>query len=143
MADEIVEDNRLIEPLRVQSRLARRNLLISSVIGFLVSKGGLVPTKISALGIELSKPNQQAFTYLIAAIVIYFTIAFIVYGLSDYVRWKQHNKQNKLYFALYAIRAGIGFKSYHFAGLVAFLRTIFELLFPLVVGVTACYWLCF
>lgn len=139
MADEIIEDNRLIDPLRPQSRLSRRNLLVSSVIGFLVSKGGLVPTKLSALGIEFSKPNQEAFTYLVAAIVIYFITEFTVHGLADYVRWKQHNQQNKHYFAIHALKNGMGFKTYHFAGFVSFLRTMLEFVSPLIVGVAACY----
>jgi len=141
VADEIIEDNRLVDPLRSQARLARRNLLILSVIGLAVSKVGLVPTKVAALGIEFNTSNQQSFTYLVAGLTVYFMLAFSVHGLTDYVRWKQHNKQNRLYFQSYAVRSGIGFWFYQFANVVAIIRTAFEFLVPVVIGGLACYWL--
>lgn len=77
----------LIDPLGEVTRKERRNLLISSVVGVLVRSLGLVPSKVSALGIELSAPAQKYFVFLVAAVVFYFLLAFVVYGWSDWLVW--------------------------------------------------------
>ncbi len=49
---------------------------------------GLVPTKISALGIEFDQSGQDALLWLVALVVGYYMGAFIVYGLSDFALWR-------------------------------------------------------
>lgn len=76
------------DPLSEITRKERRNLLLVSSIGILMIKAEIVPTKISALGVELSLSNQSAFLYFIALLVIYFSIAFVLYAISDFVAWR-------------------------------------------------------
>lgn len=83
----------LVDPLGETSRKERRNLLAASVVGLLISKVGLIPTKISALGIELSGSSQIAFTILAAGIILYFVLAFLLYGLSDFLIWRERYQQ--------------------------------------------------
>lgn len=78
----------LTDPLSDIIRKERRNLLITSAIGFLVSFVGLVPTKIVHFGIELSNLEQKSFLCILGAISIYFWCAFLVYGLSDFLIWR-------------------------------------------------------
>ncbi|KGP01215.1 hypothetical protein JT27_13095 [Alcaligenes faecalis] len=79
----------LVDPLSPLSRAERRNLLLASFIGFLMSKAGLIPTKLSAFGIELSAPQQSAF-FLAAALVIgYFLLAFLAYSVPDLLVWRK------------------------------------------------------
>lgn len=138
----------LTDPLSNISRSERRNLLISSVIGFLVSKAGIVPKKISALDIELSLPAQGTFVYLVGATIIYFLLAFIVYGLSDFFIWRKRYQDY-----LEAVEAHMSSWSeedqkayentytppipwlYQKAGFIAYTRAFFEYLLPLLVGV--------
>ena len=79
----------LKDPLSDITRKERRNLLLTSIFGILVIKMGLIPTHISALGIELTAPNQQVFPKLVGYIVIYFLIAFFICGLSDFFIWRK------------------------------------------------------
>ncbi|MGI8655836.1 MAG: hypothetical protein ACR2LC_11520 [Pyrinomonadaceae bacterium] len=48
-------------------------------------KSGLVPSKISALGIEFSQANQNVLLNALAIITVYFLLAFIFYALSDFM----------------------------------------------------------
>ncbi len=78
----------LKDPLSQVSRSERKMLLGSSAISIFVASTGLVPTKISALGVEFGQSDQRAFLIVMALIVAYFLCAFVVYGLTDYLAWR-------------------------------------------------------
>lgn len=78
----------LVDPLSTISRSERRNLLLASVSGILLAKAGLLPTRISTLGIELSIPDQRTILIISASLVCYFIVAFIVFGISDLMIWR-------------------------------------------------------
>jgi hypothetical protein len=140
--------NFLTDPLSGISRAERRNLLISSVVGFLVSKAGIVPQKISALGIDLSLPAQKMFIYLVGAIIIYFMLAFVVYGMSDFFIWRKKYQDYldsvETYMDSWSEedqKASAGTPKidwlYQKAGSVAYIRAFFEYLLPITVGLTS------
>jgi len=79
---------KLREPLHETTRKTRRNLLAASLIGVIVTKVGLVPTKISAFGVEFSYLNQQALMTLLAVVIVYFGVSFLVYVYSELSAWK-------------------------------------------------------
>ena len=56
------------------TRKQRRNLLLVSAIGIAIVHSSLVPTKISALGIEFSQTETSLLLSLIAFVVLYFFI---------------------------------------------------------------------
>ncbi|GAB3754198.1 hypothetical protein [Lysobacter olei] len=76
------------DPLSDVTRKERRMLLGLDVLAIFVSTTGLVPTKISALGVEFGAADQRAFLYVFAAVLAYFVAAFLVYGVSDYLGWR-------------------------------------------------------
>jgi len=76
------------ECLTDNTRRERQALLLVSAIGIFIVKTGLIPTKISALGIEFSASNQQAMLKIIVAVVLYLLFAFCIHGFSDYMAWK-------------------------------------------------------
>ncbi|HDM8137811.1 TPA: hypothetical protein P0E12_002044 [Vibrio harveyi] len=80
--------DRLREPLNETTRKARRNLLAASVLGIVTSKVGLVPTKISAFGVEFSSSNLEALMTLLALSIGYFLITFVVYITSELQGWQ-------------------------------------------------------
>jgi hypothetical protein len=86
MADAPSKDI-LGDPLHEVTRKERRTLLGVSVLGFLVAKTGLIPTKISALGIEFDRTNQQTLLVAFAVVTAYFTVAFFTYALADFLAW--------------------------------------------------------
>lgn len=77
----------LADPLSSICRLERKNLLIANMIGILIVKVGLIPTQISTLGIILSFKEQNAFIFIIAGIIVYFSCAFIIYAINDFLIW--------------------------------------------------------
>jgi hypothetical protein len=73
----------LSDPLGKVARQERNRLLVTSLIGLAVAKAHILPTKISSLGIDFSGANQRAFVVLLALAVLYFLLAFAIYGLMD------------------------------------------------------------
>jgi hypothetical protein len=73
------------DPLTAVTRKERLYLLAVSLIGIAMVRTGLMPAKITNLGIELDKPNRSALLLLLARLTIYFLIAFIIYAIADYL----------------------------------------------------------
>lgn len=65
----------------------RRWLLGLTAVSFYMSTAHMVPTKISALGIEFSAVNQQQFLKISGYILMYFLCSFLVCALTDLSRW--------------------------------------------------------
>lgn len=76
------------DPLTEVTRRERRLLLAVSTVCFAMSKAGLVPTKISALGIDFSQSDQKAIFYILAAILVYLLVTFIAYAAADFIQWR-------------------------------------------------------
>ncbi|HLA13636.1 MAG TPA: hypothetical protein VJZ25_01310 [Gemmatimonadaceae bacterium] len=83
-----MSDILLRDPLSDVSRRERRSLLGVSAIAVAIVKTGLVPTKIAALGIEFSSADRASLFKVLAAVVLYFLVAFILYGASDFLAWR-------------------------------------------------------
>lgn len=77
------------DPLSPLTRTERRNLLIASTLGFLVSKAGLLPQQISALGITFSAPEQSVLLLVVAGAILYFLFAFATFGVPDFLIWRK------------------------------------------------------
>jgi hypothetical protein len=83
------------DPLSDVSRRERRNLIITSALSALVAQTGLIPTQISALGIGFSPLAQTSFLIFLMVAIAYFLLAFVTYGLTDYLIWR-HKYQDYL-----------------------------------------------
>ncbi len=79
---------RLQDPLSEVTRNERKVLLGISAIGIVIAKSGLVPSRISALGVDFDHADQAALLRMLSAIVGYFLIAFVIYASSDLVAWR-------------------------------------------------------
>ena len=75
------------DPLTEVTRKARRNLLGASAIAIAIAYAGLVPTKVTALGIGFTASDQTALLRVAAGIVVYFLVTFVIYGLNDRLAW--------------------------------------------------------
>ena len=80
--------DRLREPLNETTRKSRRNLLAASILGIVTAKVGLLPTKISAFGVEFSTSNLEALMTLLCLAIVYFLVTFIVYIVSELQGWQ-------------------------------------------------------
>lgn len=147
MSDEVVVDTRLQDALSPETRLARKSLLAFSAIGVAVVKVGLLPSKISALGIEFDKLNQKSFAGLLAVISFYFLITFLSYALSDFLLWKSNKRQLEISFytknllpSFYAL--GGVYRLSKLSGAVSWLRCILDFFVPIIVSGYAIFILC-
>lgn len=86
---DFAKDILLDDPLSGETRAKRKYLLITSLIGIAMVKAGIVPKKISALGVDLEPSNQGVLLYLVSAVIIYFLFAFVVYAGSDFIGWRK------------------------------------------------------
>lgn len=78
----------LKDPLTGTTRRMRSSLLGSGVLGVVIAKTGLLPSKIEQLGIEFTADHRAALILITLFAVIYFLVAFLVYALSDFSRWQ-------------------------------------------------------
>ena len=78
---------KLQDPLSEVTRRERKYLLGISLLSIFVVKTGLVPTKISALGVEFNEANQESMLLILALMVLFFLVAFCFYALSDFLAW--------------------------------------------------------
>ena len=88
MADPNPFSDRLREPLNETTRRTRRNLLAAATVGVVITKVGLVPSKISAFGIGFSQANQKSLLILLIFVIVYFLVTFITYVSSELVAWQ-------------------------------------------------------
>ena len=72
----------------------RRSLLAVSAIGIAIAITGLIPSKITALGIEFSETNRSSLISFLVAVVVYFLFAFIVYAIPDFMAWRLDFSEN-------------------------------------------------
>ena len=75
-------------PLNEVTRKDRRALLGISVIGIIIVKGNIMPAKLTALGIEFGKTDQNFLLLVIVLITLYFLFAFASYASSDFLEFK-------------------------------------------------------
>ena len=78
----------LTDCLSEVTRRERRNLLGISMLSIAMVHANLVPTKITALGIEFGQNDRGTLLFMISLAVIYFLVAFVVYGASDFSAWR-------------------------------------------------------
>lgn len=78
----------LKDPLTGTTRRMRSSLLASCVLGVVIAKTGLVPSRIADLGIEFTADHRVSLILIALLAVIYFLVAFLVYALSDFSRWQ-------------------------------------------------------
>lgn len=78
----------LQDPLREITRKERRSLLGVSIVSIAIVKTGLVPKEITALGIKFSETDKSGLLLILAAVVLYFFAAFVLYAVSDLLAWR-------------------------------------------------------
>ncbi len=76
------------DPLSESSRKERRALLGFSGLAFALGLCGLIPQKISALGVEIGGAQQNYLKWVLCGLVAYFFVAFLIYSWQDYLAWK-------------------------------------------------------
>jgi len=120
------------------TRKERRNLLTVSAIAITMVKTNLIPTKITALGIEFSQAEKYIMLYILSIIIFYFLITFIIYSASDYFVWKYNYKSSK-YIDTYAVRplVIISTKLSKPENIIRIFRTTIDFIIPIMISVYA------
>jgi hypothetical protein len=75
-----------------EARKQRRNLLLASAVGIALVKLGIVPTKISALGVTLDPGERKNLLTGLFVIVLFFLVDFVAYAFTDLVAWMPYSR---------------------------------------------------
>jgi hypothetical protein len=81
--------NFLTNLLSDETRRRQRNLEIIAVAALLVVLLDLIPTRVSALGVELDKPDQRGVLWALLIFVCGFLVFFVIFALSDLARARE------------------------------------------------------
>jgi hypothetical protein len=79
---------RIRDPLSEVTRKERTLLLGTAALGIGIVHTGLVPEKISTLGVDFTPADQRAVVALLGFLVLYFVVAFLIYAGSDFMAWR-------------------------------------------------------
>lgn len=124
----------LSDPLSKETRSDRKTLLGITAFAIMVVKTGLIPTKISTLGIEFSPTDKVMLLKVIAAVIVYFIVAFVVYGITDYLRWLALFRSVLIVRRIARTHEGYPRPAFGVAA-TSVIRMLFELVFPIVLGI--------
>lgn len=83
-----LEELLLSDPLSEVARKERRFLLGTSLVGITLAKTGLIPTKISALGIECTNADRNGLLWVLICVILYAFAAFLLYAVTDFMAWR-------------------------------------------------------
>jgi hypothetical protein len=161
MAELTPSQIRVRDPLSEVTRNERRFLLGASIIAITIVRTGLVPSRISALGIEFSQTDQKSLLLVLALVTSYFVVAFALYATSDFIAWRlaflasirelvEQERKRRVEPATQSHRPRLeraegyyrrSVKGFRYVSIISgptsFLRALFEFVLPLVVGVYA------
>ena len=135
----------IYDPLSDVTRKERRLLLAVSILAIGIVKTGLLPEKVSALGIEFSHADQKSLLGIFTIIIGYFLAAFVVYAAADWVAWTTSHyfpKVEELHKKFKGVVPGVpGSSLSGVALLLLLIRAAFEFLLPILVGIIAIVYL--
>ncbi|HEX8693240.1 MAG TPA: hypothetical protein VF746_12510 [Longimicrobium sp.] len=80
-------DSALYSPLGEEVRKERRALLVASIIAIAIGASGIVPTRITTLGIEFSSGDRIILLRIVALVILYLTFAFVLHAVLDGLDW--------------------------------------------------------
>jgi hypothetical protein len=78
----------LVDPLSEVARKERLYLLGVSTVSVTIVLTRLVPTEIRALGITFERADRESLLFILALVVGYFLVAFMIYAASDFLAWR-------------------------------------------------------
>lgn len=83
-----LKERGLYDPLSEVTRAERKLLLLVSLICLALTWSDLLPTRVEALGIEISTADRLNLILLLGLTLLYFLVAFITYVLADFAQWR-------------------------------------------------------
>jgi len=87
---------KLTNPLSEETRKERVYLLGTSAIGITIVFIGLIPTEVATLGIKFAEADRKSLLIIFALVVSYFLVAFGSYALSDFLLWREAERDSSL-----------------------------------------------
>ncbi|RZF83596.1 hypothetical protein EXT46_04700 [Pseudoalteromonas sp. CO325X] len=80
--------HRINDPLSDVTRKVRRNVIVTSTVALIMIYVNLLPSKIDSLGIKFDATHQAILLEIIFFTLLYLCISFLVYSISDFLKWK-------------------------------------------------------
>ena len=146
----------LQDPLSEVTRKERRTLLGVGILAVAVVQANLIPNEIAAFGMKSSQIDPGALIGVLFLVVLYFLATFIAYGVPDFIAWKINLWKGMKTAAIEKQKAVpdnmvatdqtrtddfdarmSGWASW--AGLTSLVRTLFDFVLPIGVGLYALF----
>jgi len=121
-------------PLSETTWKERRSLLVAGMIGIIIVKLGIVPAKISALGVELTPQNQESLKVVLSFVVFYFLICFVIQLILDVLGWT-YTLASADWNVTYPFQSGLFNKKSLVMTVLISVRLLIEILLPIILGV--------
>ncbi|SCC91910.1 membrane hypothetical protein [Thiomonas sp. X19] len=83
------------DPLKDETRKVRKTLLVWCLAAAAITLGHLFPSEIAALGMKVTPANHAALLLLMAAIITYHLLAFLVYASADFAYWYVNHRSTE------------------------------------------------
>ncbi|MFW1659158.1 hypothetical protein ACEWAN_23895 [Vibrio parahaemolyticus] len=143
--------NILKDPFTETTRKVRNHLMVGGLIGVLVADVGLIPSKISALGIEFTGVEQANLLKLLFGVMIYYVATFTIYSISELSASKLNEINEKFDGASDEIQSNLVVNLFNSkfgedrdfqelkSGVLSGLRSFYEVLIPLSWGCYSAY----
>ncbi len=80
--------HRINDPLSDVTRKVRRNVIVTSTVAIIMVYANLLPSKIDSLGIKFNDSHQSILIEVIFFSLLYLLISFLIYAVSDFLKWK-------------------------------------------------------
>lgn len=77
------------DPSSTETHRLRRHLLLLSLVAFIVGPGGVLPTSISAFGIETKELNGKVLLATILGMLAYCLVSFSLHSILSLHAWKR------------------------------------------------------
>lgn len=74
-------------PLREETQKVRKALLVWCLASIAITLGKLFPSEISALGMKVTTTSHGVLLALMAVVVVYHIVTFMVYAAADFAHW--------------------------------------------------------
>lgn len=78
---------KVINPLRDETQKVRKALLVWCLAAIAITLGKLFPSEITALGMKVTATSHAVLLALMAIVVCYHMITFLVYAAADFAHW--------------------------------------------------------
>lgn len=132
-----------IDPIGETARKQRKNLVGISLVGIIVVKIGILPSKITTFGVQFTETDQKTILLIFLLTISYFIIGFVIYIMPYLVNFRNQYIERIIFLMQYKEseernelkdKIAISIKK---TKCYYWVKMIYEVIFPIIIGQVA------